>query len=173
MSSAAQKVIPFQRPTTDPSEPPFPSVDQMFSPPVWGKYDHDEAWLREMWSRIWRCFKSRKMCEGFVQKNKLLPKNYWIEAFEEVRQGKEKLDHINYVFKIGSTYFQRGTPSERAIKTIEDARKAAANTPLAVLEEDDPTRKYWAERGRRKSLDDVPDDDPVVLRMAARLKGVK
>jgi hypothetical protein len=88
--SAVRKpeIIPIRSFVPAADEPPFTTEDQMFSPPESGEYDHSEADLRVFWSRIWRTFKSLRLCEGFLQYNKLYSLETWGAAFELSRQAR-------------------------------------------------------------------------------------
>lgn len=167
-------VIPIRAVEPAPDEPPFTTEAEMFVPPEWGKYNHCESDLRVFWSRIWRAFKSRRLCEGFLQMNRLHSLDAWAASFEHVRQMKDgKFEIITYVHKIACTFETDGTPGEKAqidVRNVE-AKLAEKAKREATKQEPSPTvLKYWSDKAKTPSIHDIPDDDPDLLRVVRKLK---
>lgn len=167
------EILPF--PAPEPGEPEFLTEDRMFQPPEWGKYTHSEADLRRMWSRIWRCFKSRRLCEGFIQFNRVHSLEVWCAAFEHVRQSKEKMDYILYVKKVADDYSINGTPAQIAARELAEAEAAAGKLRNAgkyvVVDPDSPDVK--ALEKRKAAPQSTEENNPMVLKYQKMLRGKK
>lgn len=175
--SAVRKpdVIPIRVVEPAPDEPRFTPIDEMFCPPMWGKHDHSEADLRTFWSRIWRAFKSRRLCEGFLQMNRLHSLDTWANSFERVRQMKDgKFEIITYVHKIACSFETEGTPGEKAhadMKAVEEKLAQKAKRDAQKQEASPVVLKYWSDKAKTPSIHDIPEDDPDLLAVVRKLKG--
>jgi hypothetical protein len=167
--------IPHEEVQDSEVEPRMPKPDETWVPYAWGPYEHTADELKMMWSRIWRCFKSRKLCEGYLQHHKAHSVETWCAAFECVRQSKEgKFEHIEYVRKIAGRYEVSETPNQRAEREAREQQERLAMKAMGEKQSYEPSpkvREYWEEQSRTRSLDEIPSDHPDVIRMMRKLKG--
>lgn len=175
MPTAYQQAVSREVHAEPAKEPHFPAPEERWVPPAWGPYEHTEDELRSMWSRIWRCFRSRRLCEGYLQHHKRHKVDTWCAAFEYVRQSKEgEFSSIEYVLKIAGRYEVEGTPNERAEREAKEQQERLAVKAMGVKECYKPSnvvREYWSEQARVRSVAEVPSDHPDVIRMLKKLKG--
>lgn len=172
-----QKVarIPSDGPPESDVEPRFPEPEERWVQPSWGPYEHTEDELRSMWSRIWRCFKSRRLCEGYLQHHKRHAIDTWAAAFEYVRQNKDGVfSSIEYVLKIAGRYEIEGTPNQRAEREAREQQDRLAMRAKGLGEAYTPSPKvheYWTTQSRTRPIEEIPSDHPDVIRMMRKLKG--
>lgn len=178
MSAVRKEEIVIPMRPADPDEPRMPLEEELFKPPFWGKHTHSQEDLQGIWSRIWRAFKSRRLCEGFLHYNKCYSLEVWCSAFEYVRRSKDELENINYVRTIADNYVVNGTPSqldEERMKEVEARAIAAAQLANATAArsstpEDDPDIVAFAKRGRPTPTVDLANN-PVAQRIKNRNRG--
>lgn len=178
MSTAFQKKverIPRQGTQGQEQEPRFPEPDERWVAPAWGPYEHTEDDLRMMWPRIWQRFKSRRLCEGYLQHHKKHSIDTWCSAFEYIRQSKEgEFSSIEYVMKVAGSYEVSETPNQRSEREAREQQERLAMKSMGTKEAYTPSQKvreYWAEKSRTRSIEDIPSDHPDVIRMMKKLKG--
>lgn len=110
------------------------------------------------------------MCGEIIRYNRLYSVDWWREAIEESWITKPKLDNFKYVVMMAASFQREGTPTERLAKKLADAAKLAESSEDNIRTTE-TVRKFWAEKGKTTTADDVDDDDPVFLRMSNKLKG--
>lgn len=164
----------------EPVEPQFTPIEEMFCPPHWGKYEHSEDDLRKMWVRIWKCFKSRRLCEEFILNNKAHSLEVWCSAFETVRATKDgKFEHIRYVKKIADNYLVNETPAQQAEREAKEV-EAKVNAKLeqarlkaersGVTDPEDPDVVAFRRRSTPSPIADMADS-PMAQRIKNRNRG--
>ena len=158
------------------TEPPFPEPEDRWVQPSWGPYEHTEADLRSMWSRIWRSFKSHRLCEGYLQHHKSHSVDTWCAAFQEAKsKGPGEVGSIIYVMKIAGRYEVSETPNQRAEREAREQQERLAMKAMGTAGEvytpSPRVKAYWAEQSRVRSVDEIPSDHPDVIRMMRKLKG--
>jgi hypothetical protein len=166
------KTIPIRAVEPLPDEPPFITDAERFYPPVSGKYAHDESELRTMWSRIWRCFRNRRLCEGFLDRCQLHSMEIWAQAFEYVRQRKDPgFEIIAYIDAIAYGFEREGTPEQKAIKKAEMEEQARKAVGPQVIDPEDPDIKAFEKRYNTMTQETIAEN-PVFLRYKNRNRGV-
>lgn len=156
-------------------EPPFTTEAEMFCPPEWGPCTHSEADLRAMWRKIWHAFKNRRLCEGFLQMNKLHSLEVWSAAFETVRQKKDVgFEHIGYVNTIAGSYDVNGTPAQKARKEAEEVQRRLdmkkQGNVRGMPSPDDPDIVAFTKRSKLPPIEDMANH-PVTQRIKNRNRG--
>lgn len=175
MPTALQQAVAKEVHSGPIQEPRFPEPEERWVAPSWGPYEHSEDELRSMWNRIWRCFKNRRLCEGYLQHHKSHSIDTWCAAFQECKTKNEgEIGSILYVMKIAGKYEVTETPNARAEREAREQQERLAMKAMGVKECYEPSpvvREYWAKQSQTRSVADIPSDHPDVIRMMRKLKG--
>lgn len=170
MSAILKPTIPMWQVKPEPDEPEFFGEEGLDLAPWPGPHRHSEHDLRCLWSLVWKRWRSHRMCGEIIRYNRLYSVDWWREAIEESWITKPKLDNFKYVVMMAASFQREGTPTERLAKKLADAAKLAESSEDNIRTTE-TVRKFWAEKGKTTTADDVDDDDPVFLRMSNKLKG--
>lgn len=170
MSAVPQPTIPIWHVKPDPDEPEFFGEEWLDMGAFPGPHRHSEYELRNLWSLVWKKWREERMCGEVVRYNRLFSTEWWREAIEECSINKPRLKTLKYVISVASGFAREGTPTERMARKL--AEEAKANQLAACdVETSDNVRRFWVEKARPTTIDDVADDDPVFLRVSNILKG--
>jgi hypothetical protein len=168
MSAVAKSTIPMWQVKPEPDEPEFFGEEGLDMGPFQGPYAHSEHDLRCLWSLVWKRWREHRMCREIIRYNRMFSIEWWREAIEESWTNKPNLTTLKYVIAMAHSFQREGTPTERMVKKLAEANKAGVDCDIQTSE---AVSRFWAEKSKPVTIDDVSEDDPVFLRMYNKIKG--